>query len=116
MRGKKGGCVAMFRVGSLLMALFLAAPVVRACCLPVTPTPPCHEPAPKDHASCAATERAIAETKAIISVTAHPDWELPALHSLKAAVNTTHVLVADHATLFLSPPSDVYLRNGVLLI
>jgi hypothetical protein len=109
--------ITMTRLGALLIILFLIAPMVRECCLPVTPTLPCHETRHADDLSCASNQPAIAVTKAAVGM--GPSllcYDLPATLDAKSAFPARHGWMADNVTPSPTPPSDLYLRTGALLI
>jgi hypothetical protein len=107
----------MTRLGALLVILLLTAPMVRECCLPVTPILPCHETRHTEDLSCASNQQAIAETKAAMGM--RPSQlccDLPAMHHAIPALPALHGWVADNITTSSPPPSDLYLRTGALRI
>ena len=108
----------MTRLSSLSIILFLIMPMVRECCLPVTPTLPCHETRRTDDLSCTSNQQAIFEGKAAPDMRATVLWyDLPAMHlAIPAVVPPLHVWVAEDITTYSPPPSDLYLRTGALLI
>jgi hypothetical protein len=109
--------ITMTRSGALLIVLFLIAPMMRECCLPVIPSLPCHETKQTDDLSCASNQQAIAEANAAIRM--RPSLQcsdLPTTHDAKSALPAAHGWVANKTTPSPTPPGDLYLRTGALLI
>jgi len=107
----------MTRLGALLIILFLIAPMVGECCLPVTPTLPCHGTRHTEDLSCASNQQAIAETKAAIDKgPSLPSFELPITHAAKLALLQTRGPIAENVTPSPTPPTDLYLLTCALLI
>jgi hypothetical protein len=105
----------MIRLISTLIIFFLIAPMVRECCLPVTPTLPCHETKRVEDLSCASNQQA---TEAKAGIALRPSLvccDLQAPQDVKAALSAAHEWVADNITTS-SPPDHLYLRTGALLI
>jgi hypothetical protein len=106
----------MFRLGSFLMMIVLAAPMVRECCLPIVHAFPCHESKPTDDITCSASLQAIAETKAATGIRPSPVLVLPALYPVSLAFAVAELRTSARTDLNPSPPIDIYIRTGALLI
>jgi hypothetical protein len=105
----------MFRAGSLLMMIALAAPMVRECCLPVVQAPPCHESKHTDDVTCASNLQAIPETSAALNAPAI-GYALPIVHRTESPffIRIFRMLPAPKTD--TTPPADLYLQTGALLI
>lgn len=106
----------MFRMGSLLMTILLAAPMVRDCCLRGA-RGPCHEAKLTDQVICSPSEQAIAESKTAASLNAErlDTWFSAAVDANAALfVQTRRVSVA--TTFVPTSIRALYLQTGVLLI
>ena len=107
----------MLRVASLLMMAVLVTPMVRDCCLPVMPAPPCHGARQSEDLACSSNQQAIAETKSANAGRCSFEYQLDigkVIHSgiLIGVPSTT----AQGITLACIPKTDIYLHTGALLI
>jgi hypothetical protein len=107
---------AMFRLGSLLMTLLLAAPMVHDCCSRVAQAS-CHESQLTGQVICSPNQQAIAETKTAASLNSD---NLHTLFCTAVDANSTHFVQTQHVSIATSfvPISirALYLQTGVLLI
>ena len=107
----------MLRVGSFLMMVLLAAPMVRDCCLPVTHSLPCHESKHADDEDCFSNQQAIAETKSVAAVTIALDHWFPSVAVLHSGCfPVVRDAAYEVARTRLHDGTDLYLRTGALLI
>jgi hypothetical protein len=106
----------MFQLGSLLMTLLLASPMVHDCCLRIAPGP-CHESKLTDQVICTPNEQMIAENKTAAAVNSNSlhAWSYTAVDANRALfVQTQRVSIA---TTFVPPPTRaLYLQTCALLI
>jgi hypothetical protein len=106
----------MLRLGSFLMLILLATPMVRECCLPVTPAPPCHESKHTDDATCASNQQAVAEPRTTLSVKPLLEHICPIVDFADRGTIQPVRFVVDPFDIVSPPPTDIYLRTGALLI
>jgi len=107
----------MLRVGSFLMMILLAAPMVRDCCLPITHALPCHESKPADDEACFSNQQAIAATKDIAAFKIAIDHWFPSaavIHS--EGFPELRDAAREVARAHSRDGIDLYLRTGALLI
>jgi hypothetical protein len=104
-----------FRVGSFAMMLFLAVPMVRDCCLPLTSPPPCHQSKQTDDMTCASSLQAITQDKTA-AVRLSPADGLPVMRHAEPVL--LPVVSRSFEKNAASPPplTNLYLRTGALLI
>jgi hypothetical protein len=106
----------MFRLGSLLMTLLLAAPMVHDCCLRIVQAP-CHESQLLGQLFCSPNEQAVAETKTAASLNSD---RLHTLFFTAVHANSTHFVQTQRVSIATSfvPISirALYLQTGALLI
>jgi hypothetical protein len=105
---------AVLRIGSMLMILFLSAPMVCGSCLIVTQTVMCHGPQHDEGVTCYVAQQAVAATKAVAAAT--PSLNQDYIVVAPAAVLGTVRHVSEPTTLAPLPSNDIYLRTGSLLI
>jgi hypothetical protein len=104
----------ILRLGSLLIILFLTAPMVHDCCLTVTQVQPCHESRHHNDVTCSARLQAVAENKTAVTPSVTSQLFIAAYWNTAALTETRCVI--HHAILVPLPVNDIYLRTGTLLI
>jgi hypothetical protein len=104
----------LLRLGSLLMILFLTAPMVGDCCLTVRQVQPCHESKQDNDVTCSARLQAVPENKTAVTHSVTSQFYIAAYWSTAALTQTRRVIHV--AVLAPSPSNDIYLRTGTLLI
>ena len=106
---------AVLRIGSMLMILFLSAPIVCDACLPVIQPPPCHGPQHDEGLICNVGQQAVAAAKTVAA--ANPGLNQDYIAVAPAAALLTAVQrVSDPTTPASLPSNDIYLRTGSLRI
>jgi hypothetical protein len=106
----------MFRLGSFLMMIVLTAPMVRDCCLPVTHSFPCHEQKHTDDITCDVNLQAITVTKPALAVGLSLAFDRAAFHQAMPELASAIRQIPLRTGLNASPPTDIYIRTGALLI
>ena len=107
----------MRRIGLFLMAMFLAGPMVRECCLPTVTTQHCDESKDSDHPSpCSSSPVAVAENKTTVEFSTL-DFGLADSVVRNSNQIESATTAADELTFLPRDTSiDLYLRTGALLI
>jgi hypothetical protein len=96
------------------MMVFLAAPMVRECCLPVNQALPCHESRQTDDKECVSNQQAITETKSNLArITIECRLPLAAVYSEELALTGRP---AERVPLLYAHAIDICLHTGALLI
>ena len=97
------------------MAVFLAAPVLRECCLPAVVVDPCHQSRHADNEWCSANQEAIPEsTSTLPFFPVH--FGFPATDASDSGRFDSTNLAADELALARTHTVDLYIRTGALLI
>jgi hypothetical protein len=94
----------------------LTAPMVRECCLPVVQAPPCHESKHTNDVTCASNQQAIAETKAPLHARPTISFALRNAHETQSPSLMRVRPFTIAFGLAPTPPTDLYLQTGALLI
>lgn len=103
-------------LGSFLMIVFLAFPMMRDCCLPVAQVLPCHESTQMDDQACVTNQLAIIGMKTKLVAESKVEYRFPvALGYSEPFAPTGH---PTERVAFLAPTYaiDICLRTGSLLI
>ena len=106
----------MFQLGSLLMMIVLTAPMVRDCCLPVTHSLPCHEQKHTGDITCDPNLLATTVNKPPLADRLSLALEMLALHQASRSLATPIRQIPPRIGPDDSPPIDLYIRTGALLI
>ena len=106
---------AVLRIGSMLMILFLSAPIVCDACLPVIQPPPCHGPQHDDGLTCNIGLQAVAAAKTTAAAAPGFNQDYIVIAPTAAVLATVrHVSIP--TTPASLPSNDIYLRTGSLRI
>jgi len=105
----------MMRVGSLLIIVLLAVPMLRVCCLPPAQALPCHGTTQGDGQACILNQHAIVQIQSDVTVSLTPVFPFSLVTFL---TNGLHPSADPASQVALSHffIADVNLRTGVLLI
>ena len=106
----------MRRTGLFLMAIFLAAPMLRECCLPAVVLHSCHQSTHAGNEWCSANQEAIAESRSTPAFfPVHFGFPATDATSDSGHFDSTN-LAADELALARTHTLDLYIRTGALLI
>jgi hypothetical protein len=106
----------MLRLGSFLMMIVLTAPMVRDCCVPIQHVFPCHEQGQTDDITCNANLQAITVNKPALDVRLSLAFDMPMLHQATPALASAILQIPTGTGRDNTPPTDIYIRTGALLI
>ena len=89
--------------------------MMRECPLLVAQSFPCHESSPTGNRSCFSNQQAIAENKIVTTANVVHDWSAVAVHS-NAVVHSQDQRLSNVFLFAPTPPTDIFLQTGALLI
>jgi hypothetical protein len=98
------------------MVVVLTAPLARECCLPVTQASLCHETKQNSDLTCSSNPQAIAVTKVALGLGLSRPYEAAIASEATFAFVLNNRVVSTTRGFGPTPPSDIYLRTGALLI
>ena len=104
----------MRRTGLFLMAVFLAAPMLRECCAPILVTQHCHQSEGSDKPSCSPNPDAITANRTFAFFSIHFGFAEGKV--IDSAVFESTGTALDEPVLSRTHTVDLYLRTGSLLI